>query len=358
MSVLAFTAALISPASAAIADNTSDGTADVDGTVYAITSLGDRTILGGDFSSVGGLPRSNVAALLPDGSVDPDFVADTDGVVRALGADEALGRVYIGGAFSTINGIPRSRLGAVGADGSVDTGWVADAAGIVYGIDTHAGRVYAGGTFRSIGGVTIRRLAAIDAATGQVDTTFSPWPDWTVKAVVVSPDGSRVYAVGGFKRIAGVDRNGVAELSADTGKTTTFDPSTGGVALAAALSPDGTQFLYATTDNVLHVYEPAVSNTPRYVLKTSGDTQAIGVSDSTIYIGGHFSRISAYKARRVHMAALDLADGSPLDWNPNVNGRMGVWAVLVSGDAVHIGGDFNKVNRKTEIGYASFLGTP
>jgi hypothetical protein len=58
------------------------------------------------------------------------------------------------------------------------------------------------------------------------------------------------------------------------------------------------------------------------------------------------------------MAALDLADGSTTGWDPGVNGRMGVWAVLVSADTVHIGGDFDRVNRERRSGYAAFVGAP
>jgi hypothetical protein len=189
VATVAVLAALVAPASASVAATPADGTAQVDGTVYALARLGDRTIIGGEFTEVDGLPRLNVAALLPDGSVDPDFVVDTDGVVRALTADLALDQVYLGGSFTTVNGVERRSLAAV--DGAV-AAWTADTDGIVYGLDTHGGRVYAGGTFRQIGGLTIRRLAAVDGATGAVDGSFTPWPDWTVKAVVVSPDGSRL----------------------------------------------------------------------------------------------------------------------------------------------------------------------
>jgi hypothetical protein len=313
VATVAVLAALVAPASASVAATPADGTAQVDGTVYALARLGDRTIIGGEFTEVDGLPRLNVAALLPDGSVDPDFVVDTDGVVRALTADLALDQVYLGGSFTTVNGVERRSLAAV--DGAV-AAWTADTDGIVYGLDTHGGRVYAGGTFRQIGGLTIRRLAAVDGATGAVEI-------WT-----------------------------------DTGQVTDFAPQTGGTALAAAVSPDGTRFMFATTDNVLHVYRPALSDTPAYQVKTGGDTQAIGVSDDTIYIGGHFTRIHNDRSRRVHMAALDLADGSTTGWDPGVNGRMGVWAVLVSADTVHIGGDFDRVNRERRSGYAAFVGAP
>lgn len=58
------------PAHASVS-TTSDQTARVNGTVYAIAQVGDLTIVGGEFTTVGGRPRSNVAAIRADGTVTP-----------------------------------------------------------------------------------------------------------------------------------------------------------------------------------------------------------------------------------------------------------------------------------------------
>ena len=58
--------------------------------------------LGGDFTSVGGVPRTDLAHVLADGTLDPNFAPTTDGLVRALAV--GTGTVFAGGEFSTANG--------------------------------------------------------------------------------------------------------------------------------------------------------------------------------------------------------------------------------------------------------------
>ena len=56
---------LVAPAASASPSTTADVTAGVDlgATVYAVAQVGDRTIIGGTFTEVGGLPRQHVAAI-------------------------------------------------------------------------------------------------------------------------------------------------------------------------------------------------------------------------------------------------------------------------------------------------------
>ncbi|MBN8481876.1 MAG: delta-60 repeat domain-containing protein, partial [Xanthomonadales bacterium] len=56
-----------------------------EGTVRAMARLADGAlIVGGQFQSVNGLPRTNIARLLPDGSVDTGWAPQLDGAVLAL----------------------------------------------------------------------------------------------------------------------------------------------------------------------------------------------------------------------------------------------------------------------------------
>src|SRR3712207_1272173 len=61
--------------------NTTTGACDVAGVVYAMTQVGGLTYIGGQFNSVSGTPRSNVAAIRADGTLDPSWNPTTDGIV-------------------------------------------------------------------------------------------------------------------------------------------------------------------------------------------------------------------------------------------------------------------------------------
>jgi len=86
----------------------------------------DRIILGGIFTNVDGRPRTGVARLNRDGTLDEGFLplltneSGSSPLIRALllGKND---RVLIGGRFSHVNGIARQGLAALNSDGSLDT---------------------------------------------------------------------------------------------------------------------------------------------------------------------------------------------------------------------------------------------
>ncbi|MEO6628600.1 MAG: hypothetical protein ABIP03_08525 [Aquihabitans sp.] len=333
----------------------------VTGTVYAVAQVGDRTIIGGDFTAVGGVPRQNAAAILADGSLDPTFDPAPDGIVYAVAGAPNGSRVFLGGSFLNAGGAPRTHLAAVDpSTGAADPNWLTTADSDVFALAVSGTRLYAGGRFMLVGGTNRRRLAAIDTTSGAVQLGFNPFPDWTVKAVVVSPDGSKVYAAGGFTAIGGQPRLGAAEVLAATGSATAFDPAKGGVALAAALTPDGTRFYFSTTDNRVYGYDPALSNAPAQTVQGGGDTQAIAASATTVYIGGHFSQVwtGQPKIKRSRIASFLVADSTISAWDPGADGYLGVWALAVTPTGLLVGGDFIHLGGVTQPGFGRFSGTP
>ncbi|WP_109472780.1 delta-60 repeat domain-containing protein [Ornithinimicrobium cavernae] len=346
----------VAPASASVSQ-THTRTAQTNGDVYAVAQVGTLTVIGGAFTTVDGQPRQHIAALRPDGSLDPTFNPGANGFVRALDGSVDGTRIFVGGEFSEIGGFLRGGLAALDTGGSVIADWTADTNGIVHAIEVSGSKVYAAGTFTVIKDATRRRLAALDVTTAAVYLRFNPWPSWTVKDIAVSPDGTRVYAAGGFSRIGAADRNGAGEVLADTGAATAFNPSKGGVGLAVALTPDGSRFFFSTTDNNLYAYDPAVSNEPVYAVKSGGDTQAIAASATEVYFGGHFRNISTFKVKRNLLASITV-DGALTDWDPSLAGDMGPWSIELTADGVLVGGDFTRVAGKRQMGIAAFHGTP
>jgi hypothetical protein len=341
--------------------NPNTGACDVLGVVNAVAHIGDRTYIGGSFTSIDGVPRSNVAAIRADGTLDPTWNPSTDGVVYALAAARDGSKVFIGGGFTTVGGQARSRLAAVDpVTGAPLANWTTTVNNNLVrslAVDS-ADRLYVGGSFARIGGRDIPRLAAVSQTTGAVVTSFVPRPNGTVRVVTLSDDGTRVYTGGGFTAIGGQARRGAAELLATNGTATAFAPSDGGVVIAMDVSPSG-RLYFGTTSNRLWAYDPVDGGVPEYRIRTGGDVQVILAFDDEVYIGGHFTSIPEQKLNRARLASFRPVDGAMTAWNPGTNGFQGIWAITraatSAGTYLTIGGDFTRVAGLARRGVARFL---
>lgn len=344
----------ISPASASPSTTAMPG-ASTDGIVFASVQVGDRTFIGGEFTKAGQFNRLNAAAVLANGSIDPSWNPTVNGRVRAMAASDDGSIIYLGGMFTMVGTTSRAHLAAVDATtGAVLQAWKTRVSSAVWSLAVSQGGLYVGGIFGTVGGNSIPNLAKLDAATGAVDTSFRPAPTGRVRGLDLSSDGSKLYAGGGFSNIAGVDRKGIAELNADTGAATSFDAEKGGAVIAVELSTDDSRLLFSTSDNITHAYDPAVSNTTVYELKTSGDVQCILEHDGEVYIGGHFGGFNQLKLTRLRLASFSLDTGVPTDWSVVVDQKMGGWTFALGPNYLSVGGAFAHIDGIRHKGYARF----
>jgi uncharacterized delta-60 repeat protein len=162
---------------------------------------------------------------------DPAFNAATNGVVRTI-AVQANGQVLIGGVFTLVNGVARSNLARLNADGSLDTAFTTGvtAGGAVESLAVlPGGDILVGGAFTGLGGVAkvaIARLlpdGSIDSAftTAVVNNTgYAAYVD----AMLIQPDG-RILVGGFFTSVNGLARDSLARLNVDGTIDGTFAPS-------------------------------------------------------------------------------------------------------------------------------------
>ena len=126
-------------------------------TVYASAVQPDgKIIIGGNFSTVNGVSRNNLARLNTDGTLDLNFMNGEVGPnteVRAI-ALQPDGRILIGGAFTTVNGISRGRLARLESDGSLQGSFLSGQLGVNTGVLSIAlqkdGRIVIAGVLRFI----------------------------------------------------------------------------------------------------------------------------------------------------------------------------------------------------------------
>ena len=332
-------------------------------TVTTVALSGGTVMVGGDFTMLNGYPRSNAAAIRADGTVDPTWNPSPNGIVYALASSTDATRVFLGGAFTAVGPSGRTYLAAVDVvTGATDPNWTKAANSTVkaLAVSPDGTKVYAGGSFTRAGGGDAIRLAALNVSNGTPVAGFTASTNNTVRALAVSPDGMKLYAVGGFNVVNNVNRVGAAQFDAATGVLTSFNPSDSGAGIAAALSPDGSRFFFSTSSNRTYAYAPAgaTPNTPVYTIRTGGDVQAIAVSSTEIYVGGHFANLPVEHLARLHAASFSLSTGTATAWDPGPSGEYGVWAISMTASTVTIGGDFDKVGGKTQPGFARFAGTP
>ncbi len=136
-----------------------DAHADWEATIGTISVRGNHTIYisGGGFNTIGGQPRTNVAAL---DALTGDATAFDPGLAfgpMSLVADSCI--IYMGGSYTTISGQPRSRIAALDGDTAAVKAWDPGADNWVDTLLVAEGNVYAGGTFTEIGGLEYEQLA-------------------------------------------------------------------------------------------------------------------------------------------------------------------------------------------------------
>lgn len=138
------------------------------GPVNAMTLSNGKLYVAGSFDTIAGVPRTSVAALDPiTGAVYEWNPAPVRAPNASYGppriyAIASLGRdIFIGGEFSRIGGGPRSDLAVVDDSLGLATAWDPRADYIVWSLLADESTVFAGGWFRTIDGLATAGLARI-----------------------------------------------------------------------------------------------------------------------------------------------------------------------------------------------------
>ena len=207
------------------ADGTLDGsfrpTANLPVRAVAVHPTNSKTVLGGDFTQVNGVAANRIVRLRVDGSIDPDFVpgAGANGPVTAL-VLQSDDRTVLGGNFTTVQGSTRAGLARLQSNGTLDPafqpGAITRTAGtpVIASIiqESESGKLIVGGLFDAIGSVARHNVARLNTD-GSVDPTFDPGagPDDIVHALALQADRKPLLG-GAFTKVDVFARNAAARL--------------------------------------------------------------------------------------------------------------------------------------------------
>jgi trimeric autotransporter adhesin len=324
----------------------------VTGVVNTVVSDGvGGWYVGGWFVAVGGLPRRNLAHILPDGSVSA-WSPDPDAEVLALNRNGQT--LYVGGRFATIEGRHRAYIAAIDLDGGDVTDWDPAANLQVRAFLVGDSCVYVGGDFTNIGGKACRGLAALDPITGAA-TSWNPDLGGSIRALALV--GDTVYVGGDFYDLT---RCCLAAVSASTGQVSAWNP---GVAGPGDFDfGDPTVYALAERDNRLYLaghftgaggqVRGGLAQIDLSTGQTTSwnpdpgpwgpwnrDVTALALADTTMYVAGLFEEMGNWS--RNYVAEVGLAGGQATPWDPNANFLTN--ALAVGREGVYVAGQFTSI---------------
>jgi beta-propeller uncharacterized protein DUF5122 len=370
----------------------------LDGTVRAIVVVGDKVVVGGNFTQVQAAPagspvlaRSNLFAYdATTGTIDPNFTPVVDSVIYALAPGDG-GTVYAGGAFKTINGtavrsLARLRL----SDGTVDPGFSRSKInfGLVFTLARSNNHLYVGGTIDTItdttNGAARHQLARLNTADGAIDTAFAITiaapraGTLNVKQLAVDPAETKLLIDGTFTQVNGQPRHQIAMINL-TGTpalsswatdeyndtcNTVFDTYLRDI----DFSPDGDYFIVVTTGGPYgtttlcdsaarwETTTTGPNQKPTWTNYTGGDTLlSASATGAAVYVGGHQRWMNNPQGNdnagpgaveRPGIAALDPTTGTALPWNPTRTRGHGVETLIATPTGLLLGSDTDELGHE------------
>src|SRR5439155_443941 len=191
------------------------------------------------------VPRSCIARLNPDGTIDAGFdpgasgrgTEPEDSTIFSI-VVQADGKIVVGGELTLLGGggtghFPRSQIGRLNSDGTIDAGFDPGANSSVRAVALQSdGKILLGGDFTTLGGggigTTARsRLGRLNPD-GTVDTGFDPGANRPIRALAMQANG-KILVAGDFTTLGGggtgtTMRNKIGRLNADGTLDTSFNP--------------------------------------------------------------------------------------------------------------------------------------
>ncbi|KRF13769.1 hypothetical protein ASG90_13090 [Nocardioides sp. Soil797] len=359
-----------------------------DGRVFGIAEVGDKMVIGGSFTSVGGQTRNHIAAFnTATGALSGSFAPSVNGDVNAVVPGPNDHTAYIAGSFSSVGGTARQFVALVDLNnGQVVSSFAPPAFnyGYVNDMVKSGGRLYLAGTFTRAGGKDHAGLVSLNANTGALDAFMNvqlsghhndtgsgaqgwvgPWD------LDVNSAGDTMVVTGNFKYADGLLRDQIAMIDLTGGSAAVnanwateryypqcYNWAFDGYVRGVSFSPDGSFFVVNATGGGNNTLCDATARfdtadrgqqiQPVWVNETGGDTAwGVTVTDTAVYVGGHnrwsnnpagVDRAQPGAVPRPGLGALDPASGRPFAWNP---GRrplgVAVFAMLATDKGLWIG---------------------
>lgn len=304
---------------------------------FAVQADGKIIIFSGDFTEVGGIARSRLARLHADGTLDQGFnpIVGTSISDRVFSvAVQADGKIIIGGRFSNVGGVARTNLARLNADGTLDLGFhpAVDSSLSFIAVQTD-GKILIRGDFTMVNGVGRNSLARLNAD-GTLDMDFHPLPDAGGYGMTLLPE--RKILIWGRAFIVRLNSDGTPDMG--------FDVDVDADVESMALQADGKILIGGDFFMVNGVLRPGLARlnadgTLDLGFDPGADyklTDIIAVlTDGKILIGSDVLGGG--------LAQLDANGALDPDFNPDVNGS--VWDMAIQADGkILIAGSFTSVN--------------
>ena len=206
-----------------------------------------KAVIGGAFLTAENGTRFGIARFQTNGSVDLSFNQGSGLTnqfgwpqVLAIALDSLSTRLLIGGQFSGFDDVPRTSLARLNGDGSLDAGFNPVILGDGFGNTNYParisalalqsdGRILVAGQFDFINGLARRGLARLNLD-GTLDPTFDPGTGpagefggfGTIQSLAIQPD-QRILAAGKFITFGGRRRVAIVRLYDDGAVDPSFD---------------------------------------------------------------------------------------------------------------------------------------
>ena len=317
------------------------------GTVRSLATLGSTVFVGGFFSAVRSgkdtVARANLAAISANGAVLA-WKPDPDSAVESLAPAGAA--ILVGGVFSSIAGVPRDGLAAIVAPSVAPAGVASNWAPSVH-LDPGFGQrivravaaagtsAYVGGNFQAAGGVRRASLAAIDLVSGR-PTAWAPTvsgPAGLSTVTAMARVGTTLYLAGAFDGINGAPRAGLAAVSTDTGDVLPWAPAdvAPGTSRVQALAATSTavyvggdfQLAAGSPFELAGALDPATGAPLPWNPQLSGSFLSSGrfvwdivPTGATVYLAGSFAATAGLP--RLGLAAVDAVSGTPTAFDAGI----------------------------------------
>lgn len=348
-----------------------------------------KILLGGLFDRINGTPRTNLARVNQDGTLDQSFNASVSGgqgyVYVSTLVLQPDGKIFLAGVFTQVNGVAHSGLARLDADGNLDPTFnpstdATNDGGVERAVVQPDSKILLSGAFTRVNGVARNGLARLNAD-GALDESFNANAALSgydsVNALALQPDGKLVVSEYSRNAVTGARRRRVARLNPDGSVDSGFNARTDqGAPSPVVLQPDGKIIFIAESSgsngaavssvirlNADGTLDAGFNASTRDIF-TSNVFAAAVQGDGKILLGGQFTEVNGVERRRFARlntdGTLDTGFDAPVysGYYTAISGEIGyVTDLLVQPDGkIILGGFFTGVTGKRALGIARLVG--